>query len=929
RVFTARALAGVTKRGHAPPGHPFFQLWDAYWHAATGQLGADFIDLQRELFLHARTRLEHRKNTRNIRAYSDLLARLAGALDGPGGPALADALFRRYPAALIDEFQDTDPVQFTVFQRAYAGGRGSMFLVGDPKQAIYAFRGGDIYAYLRATATASVATLDTNWRSDTPLVEALALLYRSDSTPFLDRRIPFVNVKAAHPARILGPSGEAAPLQLKMIRWDPSKGTRNITAGWADRKLASLVAADIVRFLRSDARLFRGGDRDDPARWSHPVPSDVAVLVRKNADAARVQEALADLGVNSVVSSEVSVFATREARELAAVLAAVLHPSRDARLRAAVVSDIVGLGGNALAEAVADDATWAAWAACFRDLGGRWTRSGFAAVLRRILVEPLRPGHTPALERLVRLPRGERRVTNLLHLGELLQERAMRHSLSPPAVLAWLDERRSGRGDRADEEQLRLESDAQAVTILTVYKGKGLQYSAVWCPYGHVSFDADRVRPLYHGEPPGEVATIDLDPGSWADSDTPAAAEAAAQERRVLYVSLTRAAQRLTLFWGQLNKADKSALAALLHPPSGIGGMKEPAIMAALQGVAARSGGRIQASWLDESPPPRWAGSSRVEALPISTFAGHVRRSWRRTSYTDLTRTDLPHDDSSDHDEVDEGQPGAGAASPGAATPHDALPCSFGAFPAGARPGSAIHEIFECIDFGDGGPGIEQATRAVLGRFRLAGPHLLADTCASVTRALTTALGGRLGAFSLSQLPSARRLVEVAFTFPVSGRGPSAPVLSRRALASFLRARGRAGLAERVDGLSFGSLRGHLTGVIDLAFEHEGRWYIADYKSNHLGKMLGDYHPGALAAEVARHDYDLQYLLYAVALHRHLALRLRGYAFERHFGGVRYLFLRGMHPLAGPERGVHADDLDSALVCGLDELLRDPAKVTP
>jgi exodeoxyribonuclease V beta subunit len=270
--FTANALREATKAHQSPPSHPFFTAWERYLALAQRLLLTDLVALQRELFELARPRLDARKDARNVRAYSDLLVRLAGALEGPGADALADAIFARYPAALIDEFQDTDPIQFAIFLRAFAGGRGTLFLIGDPKQAIYAFRGGDIYAYLRAVRGTHRTTLGVNHRADDRLVDALSLLYGRAGQCFVDPRIPFHPVGAHHGARIRGPSAEPAPLQIRMIRVEGKGKKGRITAGWAVEGLAPLVAADVVRFLRSDARLLRGRDALGRETWTPPRP---------------------------------------------------------------------------------------------------------------------------------------------------------------------------------------------------------------------------------------------------------------------------------------------------------------------------------------------------------------------------------------------------------------------------------------------------------------------------------------------------------------------------------------------------------------------------------------------------------------------------------------------------------------------------------
>ncbi len=904
----------------------------------------ELIALQRELFDVARRRLDEGKETRNQRSFSDLLVRLSEALDAPGGQALADAIFERYPAALIDEFQDTDPIQFTVFQRAFAKNRGTLFLIGDPKQAIYAFRGGDIYAYLRAVKGTPPSTLGVNYRSDDALVQALGALYGRGTLPFVDARIPFHEVTAHEGARMKGPTGASAPLQVKMIRKE-GKGKRNVTATWAKTGLPPLIAADIVRFLQSDALLHRGLDAQGKPIWSSPRPSDVAVLVRRNADATEVQEALLALGVHSVVSTDRSVFESDEADDLWSVLQAVLRPTSDRLLRVAVTTRLVGMSANRLAEVVADDAAWADWAQRVRGWRDTWERRGFAAMFRLLLLETLDEGVLPAQERILGLPRGERRMTNLLHLAELLSQESQRRSLGPVGASGWFAERRAGQGDGADDEELRLESDSDAATIMTVYKAKGLQFPVVWVPYGHITFKVDQTRPLFHGAPPEEAATLSLDPKAWGRHSKQAGFEQFAQERRVLYVSLTRAAHRVTVFWGEWYAGEKCALAALLHPPSGLSdadspevvleaaqkhvkAMKEEARMADLLSFASGAPGLVEVDWLDETPvAPLERAEAQEEMAAQAAFGGRIRTSWRRSSYSGMVRDrgqSVSHPDPTDRDEQDE-ESGEGVDEPAVdLQPADASDCGFLQFPRGARAGVVLHAVFEHLDFQGDEAHITAVVMAQLAQARLDAADLGPGTTAAVQAVLSTPLGGSLEGFTLADLPRERRLDELGFLFPVSHRGPDAPNLGQSKLAEFLRQQGEGGLARRVEGLGFGRLRGHLNGFIDLVFEQAGRFWVVDYKSNFLGPTLGDYHRQAMEGQVAHHHYDLQYLVYAVALHRHLCARLPGYRFGDHFGGVRYLFVRGMHPETGAERGVFSAQPTEALVGGLSDLFREP-----
>jgi len=949
-LFTSDHLKNETRVKCAPPSHPFFEAWQSYVELARSMLRIALIRLQHKVFVSAGASLAQSKESHNIRAYSDMLVRLADALKGPAGAVLAGEIFKAYPAALIDEFQDTDPIQFSIFRRIYEQGRGSLFLIGDPKQAIYAFRGGDIYAYLRAVQETPPTTLNVNYRSDRPLVEALGRIYTRHPRPFIDHRIPFVPVKPNWGRRLRGPSDAPAPVQIKMIR-KKDKGKAKITGTWAEsgtNDLAALVANDIVRFLKSDAELLRSAG--DGEEWTAPRPSDVAVLVRRNKEAVHMQNALLARGVHGVIAQSRSVFSSPEANELWAVLEAILHPASERLLRAAVTTHVIGLNACSLCRLIVDDVSWAAWAARFRDWRVTWERHGFAVLFRSLLIERLDDTLAPAQQRLVALPHGARTMTNLLHLGELLQQEAIRGSLGPVGLMEWFAQHRSDRRGSLEDEELRLESDSNAVTIMTVHRAKGLQFPVVWCPYGHFSGKGETTRPLFHGDPPKEKATISLDPDEWENNVARAAVEQAAEEQRVLYVSLTRALHRNTLFWGEWNQKDDCALGALLHPPPGVDGnttpdaqikaskehvarLDEDARMADLENFADSAPGLVEVDWVAEAGPEEYhPATDDPEPLSIGTFHGRIRSSWRRTSYTGLTASmsHAGYDNPADRDELvgDDTPPPPEADEPSRRVPQDDLPCSFLEFPAGRKPGILLHAIFEHIDFQHSGPELERIVTERLARAQLNAASLALSTAAAVSDVLATPLGGGLEGFTLAQLSAGCRLDEMPFTFAVSRRGHDAPCMHQSELAGLLRQHGRPQLAARLELLKFGRLRGHLTGLIDLVFEQAGRFWIVDYKSNLIGEMIGDYHPEALAAQVARHHYDLQYLIYAVALHRYLELRVPDYSFARHFGGVRYLFVRGMNPTSGAERGVFIDTLSEDLITELSAVLRDPTGVS-
>jgi ATP-dependent exoDNAse (exonuclease V) beta subunit len=524
--FGAAGLRDACNKGKAPPAHSLFDCVDALLKVDAEVQGAaisEALRLQHACVAWARTELARRKRVGRVHGFDDLLRLVCGALRRDDAGTLAAALRASFRAALIDEFQDTDDVQWEIFRRAFATPGHRLVLIGDPKQSIYAFRGADVEAYLAARGAAATRwALDANWRTDGALVDALHALWGAHPAPFAEREIGWRRVRASHAARRL--QGAGAPLRFRFLAREgalaPTGTSALITKDRLLPRLPTLVANDVARWLGSGATIVeRVGGHDRPRSVR---PADVAVLVRSHRQARDVQAALRRAGVPAVIHGAESVFASREARELIAVLAAVLEPASPSLARAALATDLLGLAaaaelpddgaprgpGDLLAAVDADDARWDTWAERLRAWRAAWRGgesasaagapvAGAPGIMRlvRALCDELA---LPA--RLLALVDGERRLTNLLHLGELLHAASTERALAPGATLAWLREQvanaDAGRDDAA--RQLRLESDDEAARVVTVHSSKGLEYGAVWCPYlwdGRLSLDADLAFP--------------------------------------------------------------------------------------------------------------------------------------------------------------------------------------------------------------------------------------------------------------------------------------------------------------------------------------------------------------------------------------------------------------------------------------------------
>ena len=974
-------LLSGTKKAHAdqPPTHDFFgrcaALLDAD-EALDEALAQVLVGFERGAVEHIRRELRRRHAAANTQSYDALLERVREALAGEGGERLAAQLRADYPAALIDEFQDTDPVQYASFKRIYidaveeaqggdASSRPALFLIGDPKQAIYSFRGADIFAYLSAAKVIGGErghTLGRSYRSDGALIAALNTLFSAADRPFLLDEIEYrpVDTACAH-ARLVADTGSGVEwLFISSAEPDADgaskrKSKRNNDVG---EDVPARVAAEIVGLLRSGATIEvrLGETRRVEAR-------DVAVLCRSNEQAAKTQDALRALGVPSVVESAASVFDSATAADLERVLEAVRAPASVGGVRAALATPLVGLDARAVAALDEDEQGWEAWV-------DRFTRCRDTVERGRNLTAALRTlfDACDTEAQLVRRPDGERRATDLRHLVELLQQVATAERLGLDGLVHWLGLMRSPAtrealgGDEVDAAQLRLESDRDAVRLATVHKSKGLEYPIVYCPFLRSDAalrNSDKAHPRFHDPRADGALTVQLDPASDPDAVALATREALAEELRLLYVALTRAKHRVSVVWGASKGAEGSALGYLLHQGGAGGGdggavavrarikdeLDDGAMRAELEALCARAASAGGTMWVRElaaATTERW---SRSDAAPVLSVRAATRRfdeARRTSSFSGLieradrdgagARAELP--DNEEHAELPSpvAMSAAGAGGP---------TVRLADFPAGPRPGNLLHEVFEQIDFTRADPAeLPDTVAATLRRYDFSAAHAAALTDA-IDAVLETGLPvGRGEVVRLCDVPRSARMSELEFMLPVGdgdrgdgssfgsgGGGNGGGAISGEALrpaelARVLEAQGAPKAsptyARSLAALGFTPLRGFLRGFVDLVFEHGGRWYVVDYKSNFLGMHAADYGQTALADAMAHHDYYLQAYLYTVAVQRYLRMRVPGYTYAS-FGGVLYLFVRGIAPAHDRGTGVYFERPSEALVEALDD----------
>ena len=874
-----------------------------------------------------RAEVARRKRARRLYTYDDMLTRLDAALADPARGA-PERLRARYAVVLVDEFQDTDPVQWSILRRAFHG-HTTLVLIGDPKQAIYAFRGADVVSYLDATeAAGGHATLGTNRRSDAALLTALQTVFHGAA---LGDRITVHPVEAAHPVRRLHGAPVDTPFRLRVVPRAglPLSKRDLVMVGPARELVARDLAVDVAALLASPAQVEGRAGR----------PGDVAVLVRTNDQGTLVRAALARAGVPAVLSGTASVFGAPVAREWLTLLEACEQP-RLARLRAAAltcflghtVEELCGPGADELLDTLG--ARVRAWAAALHE-------RGVAALLEAVTADTALPA------RLLARTDGERLLTDLRHISQALHAAAAAGHLGPAALVDWLRHRLDEAGvDVGTERSRRLESDAAAVQIITIHRSKGLEFPVVYVPFGWDRFVPDPTVPLLHD---GSVRVLDVGGESgegWKERCARHRVEEAGEDLRLLYVALTRAKSQVVTWWVPSTTTSSSPVHRLLigRPEAGTEPAESyriPPDAAALAALRSLASPVLSVEEVGPRPAAGYAPESdRSEVLQAAVFAREIDRAWRRTSYSALTATAGHHgpavasepEEPGVEDEVDLDLPDSAAEGGAIVSPMAELP-------AGTGFGTLVHAVFELADLTAPDLPAELTGHAEEQLVHHPVPGLDAATlAAALLPAACTPLGPVAGGLRLADVAPRDRLAELTFELPLAGGddagarrvvlGDLAPVL-RRHLAADDPLRDYPAALES-SALAGQPLRGYLTGSIDAVLRLPGGAFaVVDYKTNWLGPIgtgepltAAHYAPARLVEAMIGANYPLQALLYGVALHRYLRWRLPGYEPARHLGGSLYLFVRGMCGEDTPAgHGVFGWKPPAALTEALSDLL--------
>lgn len=907
--FSQSFLEQKTKKGKSVIQSPhyvqieqFITRFEQEFASLSNQIRTQIIY---EYFEAVRQKLDEYKQHHTEKNFTDMLTYFHHALFSEKGQILAAKIRQQFKFAMIDESQDTNQVQYDIFKAIFMpqGGEHGFIMIGDPKQSIYKFRGADIFSYLSAAKEVTLHfTLSKNWRSLPAIVEGVNRLFdfgSSEQPPFLYPEIRFQTVDHKQTETALLGKQQAWNIYLQPQAYHRGHFKSDLAAEQCAAQIQQqLTQAAQGELFVSEEQEMETENGLQKSRVSRPlVAQDIAILVRSHSDAQRIKHALAKRRIQSVyLSEDSSVYQSQEAADLAFILAACLNPYQSKTLLSALATPLWGLTAAELYRLKNSESEWENYVEDFIRYHQIWRNEGILPMIHRLVMQQ------GVISRLNSSNYAERRMTNLLHLSELLQAEQERCE-NEFALLRWFNQRieiPSG----GDEQILRLESEEKLIKIVTIHKSKGLEYPVVWLPFiAKKSLGAEsKAMSLYrdaqhqlHWDFNSEDETI---------KQLKNTAEYA-EDLRLLYVALTRAKYQLHLILPTQFSSSWNAMHYLLTNGQL---SKETQTEAALSAKAI--GAKLH--YLNESFPAvnEYRSSNEAELAPqAKVFNGIIRKKGVLTSFTALQmQNERLHafyenqplavtDEAQDYDRTPLIQPISNEAEEMQFSPYD--------FPHSTKVGNVLHKFFEGWDF------TSPLERAEIDKL-CESLQLASEWVEPIIQWFETIVATPFtDGICLNQCEPDKRLNEWQFCLRLSNE-KALPQLNR-----LLKAESR--LAKQLPDLQLKQLEGFVRGFVDLIVEQAGKFYLIDYKSNYLGRFSQDYLPEQLEKTMGQYRYDLQYLLYTLALHRYLRSRLgESYNYEQHFGGVAYLFLRGMNGEA--QGGVYFDKPTFRLIDEMDRL---------
>lgn len=864
---------------------------------------AQAYELVRSGIYQIRKQVQQTKERLNCLDFDDLINTLADTLQHDNNNSLAQTLLSQYPVALVDEFQDTDPQQFAILQGIYYQNhlneaanktKVALYLIGDPKQAIYGFRGGDIFAYLNARKGCDYHWLmDTNWRSTPEMVAAYNLLFLSDNNPRESTRInPSVFGYGIDYQPVLAgkkrdntiesssnePKSKAA---LQFIHFINDEDTGKINQ--SNRPLMATWCANEIHNLLSENALNK-----------KIQPQDIAILVRDGREANDIKEALLNANLASVfLSDRANLFYSEQASQLIQLLRGILAPEDERLYLSALACGLLGIDGKALYELQQNESAYQALKFSFFDYREQWQRQGFISMAINLMHQHFNFTHANVNDKKARA------LTNLLHLFEILQSASQRF-LQPKELLYWFEQQCNEDNQSAIndmEAEQRLESDGDLIRIVTQHGSKGLEYPVVFIPFATRHKDPIKFgnKAIDYLEYHNEQGQLCLSFAGDQQALSAMANEAYAENIRLLYVAITRAERRCYLLTTAFDHYPLSPLGKTLQ------WQPEQDIKASLQSLVDKSAQTMSLTQVsfDEISVNDGLLTNPIIITPelqVSKFKGKIERDWWLSSFSALSRNlrhggvSSPDRDSTEIFEVET-----------ANVRVNNKPSLRFQLAKGAHSGNLLHDILEHCNFKSSDNSESNLAESIkwplLKYGELTAGFSDIDLISWLDEIMNTPLSsinhsqGATSGLCLNNISMQNTLRESEFYFPME----KANITDlEKLLTDHRNTNTQTNFRNIVRLPRYKILKGMMHGFIDLVFEHQGKYYVCDYKSSHLGDDYNDYTHDALRDNIEKNYYDLQYLIYSVALHRYLKHNVADYDVHKHFGGIYYLYLRGM-----------------------------------
>lgn len=807
--------------------------------------------------------LPARKSLKQQRTFDDLLNILHSSLTD--NSELIQLIRNQYKTVLIDEFQDTDIIQYEIFQKFFFDEKSLVFFIGDPKQSIYSFRGADIYAYIKARNSAdNIFTLNTNWRSSPELIDSVNYLYSNSEYPFINKEIKFTNVKSAENKSQLVIKDSLKSLNFIYLNDDQ----QTISKSAAEDIVIDLACQNILSLINlsySDKAYFYDSINNSIQRLQL---SDIAILVDTNDQADSFKNRLAQSGISSAIYKGKNVFETPVATNLFLILQAIINNNSN-YIFTALSTPLINYSADEIYKIKNDSSLYDQVFQIFFSLLNTWQISGFMSSFRLLL------NKFNIKQKILSSSLGERQLTDLLHIAELLQKESISEHYTANDLLQWFA-MQINEIDKSEEKQLRLETDEGSLKILTIHSAKGLEFPIVFLPFAW--------SPIKKSDPPYSYHNIKTDLKNihlLENKNISALAdiESLAEDSRLLYVALTRAKFRCYVYTGNITYSRKkinpsnSALFTLLEADN---------YTELSNKLSANSNITLQYANENKTQNLSTRKTSKDDIANLSYKINKrvIQQSWSISSYSsilhnmEINKIDEPSNFTDEKVEAD-------------------LPSTgFFAFPAGPDAGSCIHEIFEKIDFTRPISEQKQVITSVLFKYGYASQQNSYVDC--IESMLINVISKTLikhNNLSLSKIDIADRLIEWKFYLSINKiHGDQFKSLFKKHFNLSVDSEFYNLISKKEIHIN----NGYLTGFIDLIFRYENKYYIIDWKSNHLGNSYSDYNESQISEAMNEHSYNLQYLLYTIALNRYLENNLQDYSYEDNFGGVLYLFVRGI-----------------------------------